>query len=152
MPLLRLTRLISFAVFANETKSCTKSLKWHWSKLFIIKQIWELISVTDVTSRSDPRALGFVLVVFTSSLQALQACPRLILTTALHAPYCYYAPTSTGGALWNDGRCLSVRLSVACLDLTRDWKGLSHRQCSIRTSVGIPETQRRKWKHILLNK
>ena len=38
----------------------------------------------------------------------------------------YYAPTTLG--LWSGGRCLSVRLSVACLDLTKERKDIGTRE------------------------
>jgi len=58
--------------------------------------------------------------------RAYQTAPPRPLTPVIACPY--YAPTSVGRALWNDGRCLSVcpfvRLSVVCLDLNWERKGL----------------------------
>ena len=41
-----------------------------------------------------------------------------------YRPVVYCAATRIGWALSGDGRRLSVRLSVTCLTLSREWKGL----------------------------
>jgi len=78
-----------------------------------------LASLTSVTSRVKVSLFGTCCEHLTFGgwfMCALSVCWKHIKFVMPRPPYV--------GALWNETRCLSVRPSVACLDLTRKWKGL----------------------------